>query len=124
MSLSYLFSISYLLLRRPASISGLSLCSLTTFLPLAYPLRRFTTTDAPCGLPSMLIQVAIICVLFMVAGFIGGWFSNSVATMTDAAHMLSVIYWLGDGIGVSQSISIIVFVQALFRFFPVSIGSS
>ena len=72
----------------------------------------------------MLIQVAIICVLFMVAGFIGGWISNSVATMTDAARMLSVIYWLGDGIGVSQSISIIVFVQALFRFFPVSIGSS
>ena len=36
-----------------------------------------------------LIQVTIICVLFMVAEFIGGWISNSVAIMTDAAHMLS-----------------------------------
>lgn len=36
-----------------------------------------------------LIQVTIICVLFMIAEFIGGWISNSVAIMTDAAHMLS-----------------------------------
>ena len=31
----------------------------------------------------------MICFLFMVAEVIGGYLSNSVAIMTDAAHMLS-----------------------------------
>ena len=30
-----------------------------------------------------------ICFAFMIFEFIGGWLSNSVAIMTDAAHMLS-----------------------------------
>ena len=36
-----------------------------------------------------LTLVCIICLVFMVVEFIGGWISNSVAIMTDAAHMLS-----------------------------------
>ena len=35
------------------------------------------------------MQVCIICLIFMIVEFIGGWISNSVAIMTDAAHMLS-----------------------------------
>ena len=33
--------------------------------------------------------ITVICFLFMVAEVIGGYLSNSVAIMTDAAHMLS-----------------------------------
>jgi hypothetical protein len=62
-SISYFFSISYSLSRRPALFSGLALCSRTTgdgsSLPLACPLRSSTTTDAPCGLPNMLIQAKL-----------------------------------------------------------------
>lgn len=36
-----------------------------------------------------LYLVTFICFAFMVFEFIGGWLSNSVAIMTDAAHMLS-----------------------------------
>ena len=36
-----------------------------------------------------LVNLTIICSIFMVVEFIGGWISNSVAIMTDAAHMLS-----------------------------------
>ena len=43
--------------------SGLALYSRTTgdgsSLPLACPLRSSTTTDAPCGLPNMLIQAKL-----------------------------------------------------------------
>ena len=33
--------------------------------------------------------ITVICFLFMVAEVIGGYLSNSVAIMTDAAHMFS-----------------------------------
>ena len=33
--------------------------------------------------------ITVFCFLFMVAEVIGGYLSNSVAIMTDAAHMLS-----------------------------------
>ena len=33
--------------------------------------------------------ITFVCFLFMVAEVIGGYLSNSVAIMTDAAHMLS-----------------------------------
>lgn len=36
-----------------------------------------------------LYTVTAICFAFMIFEFIGGWLSNSVAIMTDAAHMLS-----------------------------------
>lgn len=36
-----------------------------------------------------LYLVTFICFVFMIFEFIGGWISNSVAIMTDAAHMLS-----------------------------------
>ena len=36
-----------------------------------------------------LLFVACICLLFMVAEFIGGSISHSLAITTDAAHMLS-----------------------------------
>ena len=36
-----------------------------------------------------LYLVTFICFAFMIFEFIGGWISNSVAIMTDAAHMLS-----------------------------------
>ena len=38
---------------------------------------------------NQLIRVTVICFLFMIAEFIGGYISNSVAIMTDAAHMAS-----------------------------------
>ena len=36
-----------------------------------------------------LLFVAFICLLFMIAEFIGGYISHSLAITTDAAHMLS-----------------------------------
>ena len=36
-----------------------------------------------------LICVSIICVMFMTAEVIGGYLSNSIAIMSDAAHLLS-----------------------------------
>lgn len=36
-----------------------------------------------------LYLVTAICFAFMIFEFIGGYISNSVAIMTDAAHMLS-----------------------------------
>lgn len=36
-----------------------------------------------------LLMVALICFVFMVVEFVGGFMSNSSAIMTDAAHMLS-----------------------------------
>lgn len=36
-----------------------------------------------------LIWVSLIGILFMTGEFIGGYFSNSTAIMSDAAHMLS-----------------------------------
>ncbi|XP_065652042.1 proton-coupled zinc antiporter SLC30A2 isoform X2 [Hydra vulgaris] len=36
-----------------------------------------------------LIVASIVCLLFMIGEFIGGYFSNSLAIMTDAAHLLS-----------------------------------
>ena len=36
-----------------------------------------------------LMIVTIVCFIFMIAEFIGGYLSNSLAIMTDAAHMLS-----------------------------------
>jgi len=36
-----------------------------------------------------LFIASIVCLLFMIAEFLGGYFSNSLAIMTDAAHLLS-----------------------------------
>ena len=36
-----------------------------------------------------LLCVSFICVLFMVAEIVGGYLANSLAIMTDAAHLLS-----------------------------------
>ena len=36
-----------------------------------------------------LIQVCTICLIFMLFEFLGGYFANSLAIMTDAAHLLS-----------------------------------
>lgn len=36
-----------------------------------------------------LICVSVICLLFMIAEVIGGYLSNSMAIMSDAAHLLS-----------------------------------
>ncbi len=36
-----------------------------------------------------LLKVSILCVFFMVAEIVGGYLSNSIAIMADAAHLLS-----------------------------------
>jgi zinc transporter 2 len=36
-----------------------------------------------------LIKVSFYCTIFMAIEFVGGWLSNSLAIMTDAAHLLS-----------------------------------
>jgi zinc transporter 2 len=36
-----------------------------------------------------LLSVSIVCFLFMFCEIIGGYLANSLAIMTDAAHMLS-----------------------------------
>lgn len=36
-----------------------------------------------------LIFVTVVCFVFMIAEFVGGVVSGSVAIMTDAAHMFS-----------------------------------
>jgi solute carrier family 30 (zinc transporter), member 2 len=36
-----------------------------------------------------LLKVSVICVIFMIVELIGGYISNSVAIMSDAAHLLS-----------------------------------
>lgn len=36
-----------------------------------------------------LLRVSVVCVLFMAAEVVGGYVSNSVAIMSDAAHLLS-----------------------------------
>jgi len=38
---------------------------------------------------NQLISASILCLIFMIAEAVGGYFSNSLAVMTDAAHMLS-----------------------------------
>jgi len=38
---------------------------------------------------NQLISASMLCLIFMIAEAIGGYFSNSLAVMTDAAHMLS-----------------------------------
>lgn len=38
---------------------------------------------------SKLLNVSIVCVIFMIVEFVGGYISNSVAIMSDAAHLLS-----------------------------------
>lgn len=50
-----------------------------------------------------LIWVSLIGLLFMAGEFVGGYFSNSTAIMSDAAHMLSDLM----GFGISM-ISIII----------------
>ncbi|XP_032225580.2 zinc transporter 2 [Nematostella vectensis] len=40
--------------------------------------------------PTRRLRIAsFLCLFFMIAEFVGGYFSNSLAIMTDAAHMLS-----------------------------------
>ncbi|KAJ8966677.1 hypothetical protein NQ314_003374 [Rhamnusium bicolor] len=36
-----------------------------------------------------LLSVLLLCCLFMIAELVGGYFSGSIAIMTDAAHLLS-----------------------------------
>lgn len=38
---------------------------------------------------SQLCMITAVCFMFMILEFVGGWISNSMAIMTDAAHMLS-----------------------------------
>lgn len=38
---------------------------------------------------NQLISASVLCLLFMIAEAVGGYLSNSLAVMTDAAHMLS-----------------------------------
>ena len=38
---------------------------------------------------SQLCMITFVCFMFMIIEFVGGWISNSMAIMTDAAHMLS-----------------------------------
>ena len=45
-----------------------------------------------------LLCVVFICFFFMIVEVIGGYLSNSVAIMTDAAHMFSDV--LGFGISI------------------------
>ena len=37
----------------------------------------------------MKIIITVICIVFMCVEFVGGYFSGSIAIMSDAAHMLS-----------------------------------
>ena len=36
-----------------------------------------------------LIKVSVLCLVFMIVEVVGGYLSNSIAVMTDAAHLLS-----------------------------------
>ena len=42
-----------------------------------------------------LLIVTIICFLFMIVEIIGGFLSDSLAILTDAAHMLSDVAGFG-----------------------------
>jgi Co/Zn/Cd efflux system component len=46
-----------------------------------------------------LIIVSGICTLFMISEVIGGWIANSLAIMTDAAHLLSDLLGFAISIG-------------------------
>lgn len=39
--------------------------------------------------PAAIVKAMVITILFMVVEFVGGWFSNSLALISDAAHMLT-----------------------------------
>jgi Co/Zn/Cd efflux system component len=46
-----------------------------------------------------LIIVSVICTLFMISEVVGGFIANSLAIMTDAAHLLSDLLGFGISIG-------------------------
>lgn len=64
---------------------------------IAYLAKIFVDTT-PIEAEDRLMRVAGVCFIFMCCEFLGGYISNSVAIMSDAAHLLSDLLSFGIGI--------------------------
>ncbi|XP_014665093.1 PREDICTED: zinc transporter 2-like [Priapulus caudatus] len=51
--------------------------------------QRTQSRSKPNDARNRLICASILCLVFVIAEVVGGYFANSLAIMTDAAHMLS-----------------------------------
>ena len=74
---------------RRESSEGLSYVSSAVAVPEMDGDNRCTDDEESTDSQSRLVRTAMICFIFMVVEIIGGVTANSLAILTDAAHMMS-----------------------------------